>query len=178
MKILLSDTSVLLNLLAGECLRNVSDGLGVKFMICSVVRAEAQYLRDAMTGELRPVDLGPLIESGLVEVVEIASEDEATSYLAEAAVVDDGEAMSIALAASRRFDLAIDDRRALNHVRRKFPDLALWTTPALLDEWSASQAVPPDRLAQVLRLIEARARYSPSPRDERHGWWRDRLAGA
>lgn len=175
MKILLSDTSVLLNLLAGECLQELSRSLDVQFVVCSAVYSETQRLRDPSTGEMVPVDLAALVTAGLLQVVEISSEEEAAGYLAEATVVDDGEAMSIALAAARHLDLAIDDRRATNHVKRKFPELKLWTTPELLEAWTTRDAIEGDRVTSVLRLIEARARYSPSSKHPLFAWWSAKL---
>jgi hypothetical protein len=42
----------------------------------------------------------------------------------QSVVVDDGEAMSIAIAASRGLELAIDDKQATDHTHRAFPQLS------------------------------------------------------
>jgi len=45
------------------------------------------------------------------------------------------------------------------------------TTPALLQEWAARCQVDCATLAQVLRDIQARARFVPSSRDPLAAWW-------
>jgi predicted nucleic acid-binding protein len=61
---------------------------------------------------MRPVDLFPLISNGTIQVFDFASPAERDLFVQEAAVVDDGEAMSIAIAVCREYALAIDDRKA------------------------------------------------------------------
>lgn len=66
MKILLSDSSVLLNLLASDCLASVAAATGWQFAICPAVRDEAKKLRDSQSGEMVEVDITPHIDSGLL----------------------------------------------------------------------------------------------------------------
>jgi predicted nucleic acid-binding protein len=171
MKLLLNDASVLLNLLAADCIAEIAAALDWHFAICPLVRDEAKRLRDASTGDMVPVDIAPLIESGVLQILELSGNDEQVLYVEQSIVVDDGEAMSIAIAASRRLELAIDDKQASNHVRRTFPDLRLWTTPEIIKLWADTAALAPQRLGQVLSLIEGRARYSPPNLHPLAAWW-------
>lgn len=120
MKLLLNDSSVLLNLLAADCLAAIAEATGWQFAICQAVRDEAKKLRDTTTGEMHDIDITPLVASGLLQVLELAGDQEQTLYVEQAIVVDDGEAMSIAIAASRKLELARDDKQAANHTRRTF----------------------------------------------------------
>ena len=171
MKVLLNDSSVLLNLLAANCLAKVASDIGWQFAICPAVRDEAKKLRDAETGELVPIDLTPLIASGLLQVLELSDDVEQTLYVEQSIVVDDGEAMSIAIAASRGLELAIDDKQASNHARRVFPTLKLWTTPDILKHWTETASVSADMLRNAIRLIESRARYFPAKSHPLAAWW-------
>jgi len=172
MKVLLNDASVLLNLLAADCIAEIASALDWQFAICPLVRDEAKKLRDASTGDMVPVDIAPLIESGVLQVFELSGDDEKTRYVEEATVVDDGEAMSIAIAACRRLELAIDDRQASNHVRRTFPSLKLWTTPDIIKRWADVAALSEARLRDVFLSIEIRARYSPPNSHPLAAWWK------
>lgn len=67
--------------------------------------------------------------------------------------------MSIAIAASRRLDLAIDDKQANNHTHRAFPYLRLWSTPEILKHSKDSGAVTGTKLREEIQLIEAGVRY-------------------
>jgi len=171
MKLLLHDSSVLLNLLAADCLASISADLDWQLAICSAVRDEVKKLRDIVTGELVPVNITPLIESGLLQVLELAGDEEQMLYIEQAVVVDDGEAMSVAIAASRDLELAIDDKQATNYARRAFPQLKLWTTPEILKHWSETASVPTERLREVIRQIEVRARFFPSKSHVLVAWW-------
>lgn len=173
MKLLLNDSSVLLNLLAADCIADIAETLQWQFAICPAVRDETKKLRDATTGDMVAVDIAPLIATGLLQVLELAGDTEETLYVEQAMSVDDGEAMSIAIAASRKLELAIDDKQASNHARRAFPTLKLWTTPEILKQWCDAASVPAQRLKEIISLIEIRSRYFPPRAHLLAAWWQD-----
>jgi hypothetical protein len=171
MKLLLNDSSVLLNLLAANCLESIASVTGWQFAICPAVRDEAKKLRDGSTGEMVYVELTPLIASGLLQVLEISGDEEQTLYVAQAIVVDDGEAMSIAIAAHRHLELAIDDKQAANHTRRTFPEIRLWSTPEILKHWCEVGGADHPTPHSAIRLIESRSRYFPAKSHPLATWW-------
>jgi hypothetical protein len=85
-------------------LRHCQASLQWQFAICQAVREEAKKLRDPATGEMVPVNVASLIESGVLQLLELASEAEQTMDVEQAIAGDDGEAMCIALAASRAWN--------------------------------------------------------------------------
>lgn len=172
MKVLLNDSSVLLNLLAADCLTRIAAVTGWQFAICPAVRDEAKKLRDLQTGEMVEVDITPHIVSGVLQVLEISGEEEQTLYVEQSIVVDDGEAMSIAIAAHRHLELAIDDKQAANHTRRTFPEVRIWSTPEILKHWTDVGNVEAKVLGEAIRLIESRSRYFPARSHPLADWWR------
>ena len=172
MKVLLNDSSVLLNLLAADCLASISEVTGWQFAICPVVRDEARKLCDGQSGEMVEIDITPHIDSGLLQLLELCGEEEQTLYVEQSIVVDDGEAMSIAIAAHRHLELAIDDKQATSHTRRTFPELQLWRTPEILKRWVDAGSVDAKVLRNTIRLIETRSRYFPSKSHPLAEWWR------
>jgi predicted nucleic acid-binding protein len=172
MKVLLNDCSVLLNLLASDRLTGIAEVTGWQFAICPSVRDEVKKLRDAHTGEMVEVDIAPLIDAGLLQLLELSGDDEQALYVEQSIVVDDGEAMSIAIAANRRLELAIDDKQATNHARRMFPEIRLWSTPDILKLWCDLGGVDASALKEAICLIEIRARYFPPKSHALAGWWR------
>jgi len=172
MKVLLNDCSVLLNLLAADCLADIAEDTGWQFAICPAVRDEVKKLRDAHTGEMVEVDIAPHIASGLLQVLELSGDEEQRLYVEQSIVVDDGEAMSIAIAASRHLELAIDDKQAANHTRRTFPEIRLWSTPDMLKQWQEAGRMDTRVLREAIRLIEIRARYFPPRSHTLASWWR------
>lgn len=177
MKVLLNDSSVLLNLLAADCLASIAEVTGWQFAICPAVCDEVKELRDTHTGEMVDVDLAPLIASGLLQMLELSGDEEQTLYVEQSIVVDDGEAMSIAIAASRHLDLAIDDKQAANHTRRTFPEIRLWSTPDILKHWADAGRADASILREAIRLIEIRARYFPPKSHALSAWWRTMKEG-
>jgi predicted nucleic acid-binding protein len=177
MKVLISDTSVLLNLLAANCLDSVVRATGWQFKLCPAVRDEVKKLRDPTTGKVEAVDISSLLERRVLEVIDFTAGDEQARYIDLASTVDDGEAMSIAIAVERDLDLAIDDKQAGNHARRIFPTLRLWTTPEILKAWSEAAAVDSAELQAVILLIESRARYAPAKTHALYGWWQTFKSG-
>ena len=172
MKIMLSDSSVLLNLLAGDCLASIAAEVGCQFAICPAVRDETKKLRDIHNSEMVELNLTPHISSGLLHILELAGDEEQRLYVEQSIDVDDGEAMSIAIAAHRCLDLAIDDRKAANHARRIFPGLRLCSTPEIIKHWAEAGSIDAEFLRRTLRLIEIRSRYFPAKSHPLAEWWR------
>ena len=176
MKVVISDTSVLLNLLAADCLASLVASTGWQIVVCSLVISETKKLRDTATGEMLPVDLAPLIAAGHLRSIDIEHEEEKALFVDNAAVVDDGEAMAIAIAAHRTLDLAIDDRHAANHCKATQPGVRIWSTPEILKAWSESTSLPAGTLRTAIHNIEERARYFPGKSHPLCNWWREAKA--
>jgi predicted nucleic acid-binding protein len=172
------DTCVLINLAAsGEVADIVATIQGATF-ICSAVQKEALFLRDdTEQSVLVPLDIDDLLAIGQIQVCDLDTPDEEEQFVKLAADLDDGEAMSIAIAASRGMEFASDDQKA----RRIFTELAadpqrLMSTSSIMKRWAAVRSVTPQRLRDALRRIATRARFTPSQRDPNAAWWQQAAA--
>ena len=172
-RIVLLDTCVLINLLASGETEDILAGAGGKFLICSAVRDETIYLRseEPDSSSVR-VDIGSHVNSGLFSVTDLQGEEEQSLYIDYAAQLDDGEAMSLAIAHVRDYQVATDDRKA----RRLFlegggSEKRLVSTSELVRRWSERRRIPAVRLRQVLERIARRARFYPGTSDPHHQWW-------
>lgn len=169
------DACVLINLLASGEIEEMLRAYASDTLICTAVEGESIYLRtDDPKTPFVPIDLGPLIASGLLTVCRIEGDDEAELYVDYTSVLDDGEAMSLAIALSRGFWLATDERKT----RRLFLETAnmsdhLTSTSALVRRWAEDNAIPIDRVKAALSNIEKRARYQPPTTDANYQWWMD-----
>lgn len=169
------DACVLINLLASGEVEGILRAAARDSFICTAVEGESLYLRtDDPAAPLEAVNLRPLVESGLITVCHLEGAVEAELYVDYASALDDGEAMSLAVALSRDLVLATDERKA----RRLFLEAAadqqrLVSTSDLLRSWAESETVPQDRLKEALLRIERRARYQPPVTDANHPWWVD-----
>jgi predicted nucleic acid-binding protein len=167
------DACVLINLLASGEIEGILRVAARDSLVCSAVKRESIYLR---TGDphapLELIELKPLIESGLLTVCRIEGDREAQLYVDYASALDDGEAMSLAIALARDLVLATDERKA----RRLFLEAAddqgrLTSTSALVRYWAEAERIPADRVKTALTRIEERARYQPPTTDANYKWW-------
>jgi hypothetical protein len=172
-RFVLLDCSVLLNILAtgraGEVLRTFDAGVG----LCAAVASETLFLRGENPSD-RPerISLDPLIGAGLLQRHYLESDDEKTMYVQLAADLDDGEAMTLAMAHVRGWTAATDDRKARRIARQRFGDevLPLRTTD-IVHAWLESVSMDEVGARALLRRIETIARYRPANDDPLCDWW-------
>ena len=110
------------------------------------VRAEVQFVRQdnsAQPGAFLnvPVDLTPHIDSGLLSLCQPDTSEEATLFVRYATLFrSDGEAMCLALAESRGWLIATDDRKAIRVAQQA--GLTVLSCPELIKTWA--DATRPD----------------------------------
>lgn len=127
--------------------------------------------------EREPVDLRPLIEAGLLRVVGLETDSEAATFVSFAAELDDGEALTCALAIHRGGAVATDDRKALRVLRDRAPQVARHTTSQLIKQWSDAINLPSADLRRILIDVQERASFVPSRRDPLQDWWASLVRG-
>ncbi len=175
------DGCVLLNLYAS---RRVADILGTLPVPCAV----ADYVRDkealwvdrhksGPAAERERVEIGPLVASGLIEVLTLEGDVEMTHFitLASSSRIDDGEAMSGALAHVRGLVVATDDRAALRVFDQHAPPIPTCSTASLMKHWAERAVIDAETLRRVLLDIRERASFEPGVRDPLNTWWREVL---
>ena len=136
------------------------------------VRAIERYEEQ---GEPAPVDLSQPIEGGLILFVSLEGPGEQAHFVALAAGLDDGEAMTGAIAANRGFGVTIDDRKGRRVLGRKDSGLRLVSTLELVHRWS--MGVSEEETNRALQAMRYGARYVPGNRDPFYGWWRNAVEG-
>ena len=172
------DACTLINLFATGCIEDVLAALQARHLVCSAVHKESLYLRsEDPTAKPEAVSLDALVSANQLEIVTVSTALEEQLYVDYATVLDDGEAMSLAIAIAGGFCLATDDRKG----RRVFLEAAgdpsrLLSTAGILREWADRRHVTPNRLRDVLRSVTTRAKFMPPIADPDHAWWRDRAA--
>jgi predicted nucleic acid-binding protein len=165
------DTCVLINLLATGRMAEMLQVVAPSCLVCSAVSRESLYLRSADPEEKpEPVNLSTFFESGTLQSCDVEASAEEELYVAYALELDDGEAMSLAIAQSRDFALATDERKARRVISEDASGLVLISTAEIVHAWSANA----DRsdVVAAARSIEVRARFRPAPADPLLDWWR------
>ena len=173
---LVLDASCLLNLYATGRLREVALAVEAEIEVADyVLEREAIYTwQTDMTGtreEAVPVDLTPLVEEGLIRVLRLEHPEEQETFVALAALVDDGEAATAALALHRECSVATDDRKARRVFGEFMPEVPLVSTLDLMKLWVDESRVPRDELRAAMYAMRSRASYVPSNRDPLFEWW-------
>jgi hypothetical protein len=167
------DACVLINLLATGRAQDIMSESGYQFGICSVVKNESIYLRS--TDSIAPpeeVKLDAYLESDRLTVYELSGDAEKELYVDYAVELDDGEAMSLALAYSRGFSMASDDRKARRLFTEEIADLKrLLSTSQIVKEWSEKAGLNPAELKHILMEVSRRGRFFPNSGDTYFAWW-------
>ena len=172
-RLVLLDSSVLINVLATrqvcDILRVLSSGAG----ICTAVEAEALFLRGENPSDVpERVCLGPLIDAGGLGRLDLESDAEKEMYVDLAADLEDGEAMTLAIAHGRGLAAATDDRKARRIAAERCGNsLVLVRTTEILRDWVQVQSVDDATLRGVLKRIESIARFRPANDDPLRDWW-------
>lgn len=174
---LILDACVLLNLLATKIAEDVLRAAAQTAFICVLVEAESLYLRNENDlNELEPVDLKPLIEAGVLQLCDVESEEEEQLFVNLAGKLDDGEAMSLAIALNRGWSCSTDDKKA----RRIFlentnDEQLLLGTSDLIRNWAEFNQVATKDVKAVLELIALKSRFRPPVSDRNYQWWNDTM---
>jgi predicted nucleic acid-binding protein len=95
------------------------------------------------------------------------NEAEADDYVTFSASIDDGEAMSLAIARVRGYSLVTDDRKARQFAMNL--GVEVYGTTDILRHWAEEN--PNAEIGHLLRAIERRARYRPPDDDPNFNWW-------
>jgi len=171
--IVLQDACVLLNLLASGRFEELCDGLDVEFVLARAAAEETLFLRDVFTDAKVAVDLDEFVEKRLLSILDVETDEERRRYITYATELDDGEAMSLALAECRHIALATDDRKAIRLIKEQKLDINIWSTVRLLQEWQKKRSVAKNEMRQVLVSIRDQARFIPKRPPEDAAWWND-----
>lgn len=171
-KILL-DACVAINLAATRSLDHIANTLQVTFAVAAQAAAEVGHLRDITGGQavLTPINLKQFEPDQVVEILELTPA-ELKLYLELAAVVDDGEAATIAIAIQRHMDLATDDRRARRLCQERHLAEPLRTV-SLLRAYADAAHLTDDEIEQIITSIRERASFQPPRSDPELKWWND-----
>lgn len=171
------DASCLLNLYASGRLKEIAESMLEPLAVSDyVLQREALFIRykepDQDEEEKIPVDISSLVSDGLIEIISINSEEEQETFIDLATELDDGEAITIALAEHRQYHIATDDRKAAKVISDRSSAHAI-STLELVKRWVDVQKVPKEEIRTALFRIWTCASYYPGEQEPLYSWWRD-----
>jgi hypothetical protein len=169
---LLLDACIILSVYASRRMEEILRANEGPFLVAEAVLHEALYVHVNVGGvrEKEPVLLEPLLTAGILAVVEPESEDELLTFFDLALQLDDGEAMSGAIALHRGYRIATDDEKMIRLLGQR---LAIVGTLNLVRAWVDAEAAPPLAVREALIGIAERG-YIPGRTHPHRLWW-DRM---
>lgn len=190
MKEVAIDACCLINLLAAEAILTVSPrssgkrkassrksespALEVALYVPSLVARESLYLLqpdDDDDSKLvkSPIDLTPYFTHGALFECDVGSTEEMELFVQYATRLDDGEAACLAIAESRGWSVATDDRPATTLASRV--GVPVLTTAQLVKQWAQGNSVNKQEVATVLLNIQRFAKFIPRQNSPEAAWW-------
>ena len=177
------DACCLLNLYATSRLREIAVALPHRLVVADyVLEREALYvwLPDSTGGSEHriPIDVSSLVDEGLLTVVHLERPEEEALFVDLAASVDDGEAVTGALALLRGYLVATDDRKARRVLSERSQAMGLVSTLELVKSWWEVSSIADSELRHAMEAIRSGASYVPGERDPLYEWWREIMYGS
>jgi hypothetical protein len=173
---ILLDTCSILNLCATRRIDEILAAAEARFGVVDyVLRHEVLYLRRGGAGEdadeRDPIDLQPFVQAGLIEVVTLQGEVEAARFVDFSVDLDDGEAITCAIATVRGHHVATDDRKTIRLLASRNPPVTVVRTSELIKPWSDKRMIAGGELRTILAAIRERANFEPAADDPLRSWW-------
>jgi|HubBroStandDraft_1064217.scaffolds.fasta_scaffold350744_1 hypothetical protein len=170
---LMLDARVAINLAATADLERIADSLQLTFGMVQQAADEVGHLRDMIDGKvtLIPIDLTIPVANGKLLKLEL-DPPEVAVYLEMAAIVDDGEAATIAVAIHRGLAIATDDRRARTLCRERNLNEPVRTV-ALLHDYARAAHLTDHEIRATLASVRNRASFQPARTDPDIKWWNE-----
>ena len=171
--IIITDASVLINLIASGVAEEILSGSGMAFKVCPDVIREVKVLRDRETGDDYAIDLESHFQSGSLSLIQPETDSEFELLIDYSALFGsgDGEAMCFALAECRGLPIAIDDERAIRKARKRNPEFKTLGTLEILKLWQKANSIDDEQMGTILQAIFRYARFRPSPSHPEYPWW-------
>ena len=169
------DACCLLNLYASRQIEAILRAVPPRFAAAEAAAAEVLYVRRGGGGQdtdkREHVALQPLICAGLLDILRLETEVEKASFVRFAVELDDGEAMTCALAMHRQAAVATDDRKAIRVLNSVATHVRVHTTVSLLKWWAEIEQPAEATLKRALTDVRERASFVPGRHDPLLPWW-------
>src|SRR5215211_341472 len=161
--LVLLDACSVVNLYACRRTAEIIGAVEAAVAIADLVAGEAQYVLRGGIGddarEREPVDLRPLVETGMLSVIATDDDAELMTYIDLTRQLGDGEAMTAALAIHRGATVVTDDRKAERVLASR--GVPLRSTLDLIKVWSEQQQIAATELRTILIDLRQRGTYEP-----------------
>lgn len=170
------DACCIINLYASGEMRAILKAIPKSLSIATFVK-EQEVLKiysgplDNVTASYETIDLQPFINEKLLVLAEIANESEEVFYVNLAQKLDDGEAITGAIAINRNWAIATDENKAIKLFQNKAPHIALVSTLDLVKFWVDTTKPNKQTIQNMVLNIRVRGNYEPHKNHHLFSWW-------
>jgi predicted nucleic acid-binding protein len=173
---LILDACCVLNLYASYQMESILTAIPVQKAVADYVKDhEALYIwagpGEDVLKERESVNLDYFVDQDLIKIAALNEEDEANTFLHFASELDDGEAITGAIALHRNWAIATDDKKARALFSRDAPNNQIITTPELVKHWADSRNPSLGTIKTAIKNIQSRGRYFPDKQHPLYEWW-------
>ncbi len=161
---ILLDTCCIINLHATGFMSEILRSLATTVVVVEDVRIEVKSL-----------ELQPYVTEGVIILDDFVGNEYNLSIqiaIETKGDLDNGESAVGAVAISRSWAIATDDRPAKNYFQQRAPSIQVISTPELLDHWATLTNPSSDNLKFALRNIEQKGRFLLGAQHSYYKWWR------
>ena len=167
------DACCIINLFASQQMKAILQTIPKSLSVATYVKdyEALKIYADNSQKAFESIDLQPFIDAKLLRLVDIESEVEASTYINLAEKLDDGEAITGAIALNRNWAIATDDLACEKLFRSRAPNIALISTLDLVKYWAETNKAGQNTIIETLLNIRTRGRYEPYRNHPLHDWW-------
>jgi predicted nucleic acid-binding protein len=170
------DACCLINLFASRQMRAVLETIPKSLSVATYVRDhEVLSIYSGPTNNVQEtselIDLQPFIDDRLLLLVDIETEVEENTYINFAEKLDDGEAITGAIALNRNWAIATDDSASVRLFQNSAPHIALVSTLDLVKYWADTIKPVDDIIREAILNIRVRGKYEPHRTHPLYAWW-------
>jgi hypothetical protein len=168
------DACCLLNFAASGHLLDIIKAIPAQAVVTEIVATQELKTLNRLQDEKNEaaIQFEAAISQGLLMVVDFNSDREAETFINYAAVLgDDGDAATCAIAISRDYAIATDDKREISFFQKEANHLQVLSTLELVKYWSETAKVDDLELEFVLTAIRVKGKYMPNSRHPLLSWW-------
>ncbi len=169
----LLDACCILNFCASGHFLGILQSIPARVAVTQVVREEELKTLQILENEENEgaLQFEAAIAHGLLIIVDFESEEEAESFVNYAAVLEDGESATCAIAVHRGWAIATDDKKAISFIKREELPLQILSTLEVIQHWSEKASIDSAALRDALNAIRVKARYLPPKSHPLRSWW-------
>jgi predicted nucleic acid-binding protein len=169
----LLDACCILNFCASgqflEILKSISAEVAVTTVVQERELKTLQRLKEE--GNEGAIQFEKAIKQRLLMVVDFESAEEEESFVNYAAILDDGESATCAIAVHRKWAIATDDKLAIAFIQQEASYLQILSTPEIIKHWSEEADIDSSTLRNVLNAVRVNGRYLPQKIHPLRSWW-------